>query len=213
MLRTLSIEYILYAVPAILIAMTLHEFAHGFVSYKFGDDTPLYQGRLSLNPLHHIDPIGFLSLLLFGFGWAKPVQVNPYKYRDSKNGMIWTALAGPLMNFLISFISMFLWVMLIKFTEFSSNPIITYLQGFLSTSVTLNIGLGIFNLIPIPPLDGSKILLGLLPEELYFKLMGYERYLSLLLIILLFTGILSVPLSRSVSSIIDLYIQIFTPLM
>lgn len=206
-MRNLTVEYLIYAIPAIIIGMTIHEFCHGYVSYKFGDDTPLEQGRLSLNPVHHIDPWGFLSLLLFGFGWAKPVQVNPYRYRDSKSGMMWTALAGPISNFVIAFISVFLYMAVIRFGSYG-NSIYSGLLQFFSICASINVGMGIFNLIPVPPLDGSKILLGLLNEETYFKVLNYERILSLGLMLLLFSGVLNSALFHARGVFLDAFSNI-----
>lgn len=187
-MANLTVEYLLYAIPAIVIGMTIHEFSHGYVSYKLGDDTPLEQGRLSLNPFHHIDPWGLLALLLFGFGWAKPVRVNPYHYRNGKSGMMWTAVAGPLSNFIIAFISVFLYFFIIKVNGIYASDVSISLMRFFSISANINIGMGIFNLLPIPPLDGSKILLGILDEETYFKFLNYEYIISIALVLVLATG-------------------------
>lgn len=207
-MRNLTIDYLIYAIPAIIIGMTIHEFSHGYVSYKFGDDTPLEQGRLSLNPIHHIDPWGFLSLLLFGFGWAKPVQVNPYRYRDSKNGMMWTALAGPISNFILAFISTFLYYVVIKVSGFHVSGVTGALITFLSMLASINVGMGIFNLIPIPPLDGSKILLGIFNEETYFKILHYEQILSIGLMLLLFSGVFDGALVHARSVFLDAFSNI-----
>lgn len=194
---------LIYSIPALLIALTLHEFAHGWVSDKLGDPTPRRNGRLSLNPLHHLDPLGTLSLFLFHFGWAKPVMVNPNYYQNKKQGMVNVALAGPMMNFILAFISIFSYYGIIKLLRLDLLPvnivpvrvIFDYLLGFLPFLLSYNLGLGIFNLIPIPPLDGSKFLNALLPEQLYFSIMRYERYFAPILILLLYTGLLSAPLN------------------
>lgn len=182
---------LIYTVPAVLIAIVLHEWAHGYLSYRLGDPSPKEEGRLSLNPLHHLDPIGTLCLLLFHFGWAKPVQVNPYYYKDKRMGMMLTALAGPLMNLLTAFIMIVFCVLMEKFIPFYTlyrNPILFYLFTLFMYTAIMCIGLGVFNLIPIPPLDGSKILLSILPEDTYFAMMRYEHYGSFLLILLLACG-------------------------
>lgn len=194
---------LIYSIPALLIALTLHEFAHGWVSDKLGDPTPRRNGRLSLNPLHHLDPLGTLSLFLFHFGWAKPVMVNPNYYQNKKQGMVNVALAGPMMNFILAFISIFSYYGIIKLLRLDLLPvnivpvrvIFDYLLEFLPFLLSYNLGLGIFNLIPIPPLDGSKFLNALLPEQLYFSIMRYERYFAPILILLLYTGLLSAPLN------------------
>ncbi len=202
-MNDLSLDNLIYLLPAVLIALSLHEFAHGWVSYKLGDPTPKAEGRLTLNPLSHIDPFGTVSLLLFGFGWAKPVMVNPQYYKDRKSGMIWTAVAGPLMNFFVAFICMMIAGLILKLFMYSSNDIVQYLYVLMLITAQLNIGLGIFNLIPIPPLDGSKILAGMLPEDLYFKLMQYENIIGILLLVVLYAGILNGPLYHARSLIFE----------
>ncbi len=179
----------LYSIPAVLIAIILHEYAHGFVSWKLGDPTPEVDGRLSLNPLNHLDPIGTLCLLVFHMGWAKPVQINPNYYKNPKLGTVLVSLAGPVTNFIIAFISMFGLVKVV-YSGIIDGPIY-YILMYL---VVINIGLGIFNLIPIPPLDGSKVLSAVLPERLYFGYMKYERYFMLLLLAMVYFGILSTPI-------------------
>lgn len=207
-MRNLTVEYLLYAVPAIVIGMTVHEFAHGYVSYKLGDDTPLEQGRISLNPFRHIDPWGFLSLLLFGFGWGKPVRVNPYYYRDSKNGMIWTALAGPISNFILAFVSVFLYYLVVKAGGVYASDVSVSLLRFFSMSAGINLGMGLFNLIPVPPLDGSKILLGIVNEDMYFKILDNERIFSVILILLLVTGMLDGVLVHGVDAFSEVFANI-----
>lgn len=184
------VSELIYTLPAVLIALVLHEWAHGYVSYKLGDPSPKLEGRLTLNPLKHLDPMGALCLLLFHFGWAKPVMVNPYYYKNKKMGMSLTALAGPTMNFILAFLAILLLGLGVKFFAMLvyTNPIISYLFQVIRYTAILSIGLGIFNLIPIPPLDGSKILFAILPEETYFKLMQYERYGFIILILFLYAG-------------------------
>lgn len=190
------IDTLIYAAPATIIAMTAHEFAHSFVSYKLGDETPKREGRLSLNPLKHIDPFGALCLAIFHFGWAKPVQVNPGAYKNPKRGMALTALAGPLMNFLITFLAMFFMGILSKLGNHASLGVIgNYLYILLYYLSILSTGLGIFNLIPFPPLDGSKVLGAVLPERLYFKIMEHENAGILILFVLLYLNVLDMPLA------------------
>lgn len=190
---------LLYTIPAVVIAISLHEAAHGLMSYKLGDPTPKKDGRLSLNPLKHFDPLGTLCLIFFHFGWAKPVMVNPYYYKNKKQGMVLVALAGPFMNFLIAFISIFSITLIAKLTLL--NGLWIYLFFFLMYLATINIGLGIFNLVPVPPLDGSKVLGAILPSDKYFKYMQYEQYGMIILVILLFAGILDKPFSLASSSL------------
>ena len=195
----LDLNTLIYVVPAIIITVTLHELAHGWVSYKFGDPTPKLDGRLSLNPLRHLDPIGTIALLLVGFGWAKPVHIDPRYYKDAKTGIVWTAFAGPLMNFIIAFAAIFLFNLLLKVpvSIFSSKimiQIFIYLVVLMQYIALISLGQAIFNLIPLPPLDGSKILYGVLPDSVYFNIMKYENWLSLILFLVLFSGILDGPL-------------------
>ena len=195
----LDLDTLIYVVPAIIITVTLHELAHGWVSYKFGDPTPKLDGRLSLNQLHHLDPIGTIALLLVGFGWAKPVHIDPRYYKDAKTGIVWTAFAGPLMNFIIAFVAIFLFNLLLKLpvSIFSSKimiQIFIYLVVLMQYIALISLGQAIFNLIPLPPLDGSKILYGVLPDSVYFNIMKYENWLSLILFLVLFSGILDGPL-------------------
>lgn len=204
---------LIYIIPAVAVAFSLHEFAHSYTAYKMGDTSQKTSGRMSLNPLNHLDPIGTISLVLFGFGWAKPVQINPYNFHDRKNGMVWSAVAGPLMNFLVAFISVFLSVVLLKTEWAFSNSFTEYLYLFLYYSAIMNVGLGIFNLIPVPPLDGSKVLLGILNEETYFKILQYERYLSLALLVLLFTNVLDGPLMHARSTIINAFFNLSVALL
>lgn len=184
------IEY-LYIIPAALIAIIFHEMAHGYVSYWLGDPTPKEYGRLSLNPLKHIDPVGILCLIFFRVGWAKPVMINPKYYKNEKWGIALVSLAGPLMNFLLAFISIFFMVLIAKF---SSVIFLTkYLSTFLLQLAVINIGLGVFNLIPLPPLDGSKIIGAILPEEAYYQYMKYQKYGTLfMLIIIILINILTI---------------------
>ncbi|MEG0842407.1 MAG: site-2 protease family protein [Erysipelotrichaceae bacterium] len=202
-----------FLLPAVLIALTLHELAHGFVSYKLGDPTPKQEGRLSLNPFAHLDPFGTLCLIVFGFGWAKPVMVNPNYYKNPKVGMVLTAIAGPLTNFLIAFVCLLLDVLMIRFNLAYSNNFSFYIYNLLLVTSQISIGLGVFNLIPIPPLDGSKVLFALLPEQLYFKFMQYERYISVALIFVLYLGVLDAPLMMIRNGIANGLLNIVYPLV
>ena len=185
-----------------LICITLHELSHGLVAYRLGDDTAKHAGRLTLNPLKHLDPMGLLMMLVFHFGWAKPVPVNMLKFKDPKRGMALTALAGPGCNLLITTVFLFLYGLLLR--PLSGNAFGKTVLELLELTAYISLGFCIFNLIPVPPLDGSKILFSVLSDETYWKLMQYERYGSIILIILVWTGILGKPLSRLIQSSFEL---------
>ena len=187
----------LFSVPILIISLTLHEISHGLASYMLGDKTAKYNGRLSLNPLKHIDWFGFLMLLVAGIGWAKPVPVNMHGFKDPKKGMAITALAGPLMNILLVFVSLVLYAFGILFNW---NE---YIMVFLFISARYNAVLAMFNLLPIPPLDGSKVLFAFLPQKHYFKLMAYEQYGMILILILAFTNMSSKIISVGVDNLIN----------
>lgn len=172
------------SIPGLLLALSMHEFAHGYAAYKMGDNTAKYSGRLSINPFDHLDPIGTLCLLLFRFGWAKPVPINPYNFRNQRKGIIIVSLAGPFMNFLIALVSAFVIAAFDAFVPVSK--ISEFLVMVLYYCELLNIGLMVFNLIPIPPLDGSKVLLELLPyryRDFFYRIERYSTILLLLIIV------------------------------
>jgi Zn-dependent protease len=179
-LFTTDLITIVLRIPALLIAITFHEFAHARMAYHFGDSTAKDYGRMSLNPLKHLDPIGTLMILLVGFGWAKPVPINPYRFRSYRSGMLWVSFAGPLANFLLAFVSLFLFYALAGLNVGAS---IVY--QLVSIVVQLNILLGVFNLIPIPPLDGSKILTALAPRSMAGFFRQIEPYAPILLLFLI----------------------------
>ncbi len=187
------LKEMLYIVPAILLAITGHEFAHGFVSYRLGDPTPKREGRLSLNPLAHLDLVGTLCLLLFGMGWAKPVQINPASYKNRRVGTVLVSLAGPFMNYLMAFAGMLLFAW--AASEGHDGIWFLYLAS-------INVGLGTFNLIPIPPLDGSHVLEELVPgiREIYARI---GRFAMPLLFLCLYTGILRKPLDFANNAVIE----------
>ncbi len=184
----------LLRLPIIFLAITVHECAHGYVAYLLGDRTAKMYGRLSLNPIHHMDLMGAICMLLFGFGWAKPVPVNPQYFKNPKGGMSLVGLAGPVSNFLMALIFSVLYGLMFRFFPNSTSFIMEFFTSLFAVGIMLNIGLGIFNLIPIPPLDGSKILAFFLPNRWYYKLMEYERYAMPVLMLLLFVGLLDTPL-------------------
>ena len=200
MLENLT-DYI-YIVVAALFAIILHEIAHGLVSTWLGDPTPKRQGRLSLNPLKHLDPIGTLCLILFHVGWAKPVVVNPDYYKNKKRGMALVALAGPLMNFLLAIFSIIIMAIFVKVNAYSNVLIIIY--NFLLYFSVINLGLGLFNLIPIPPLDGSRILGAFLKDDTYEQYMKYERYGFIIIAILLALSSLRGNGTSFISELVDI---------
>jgi Zn-dependent protease len=183
----MQIVEMLVALPAILIALTFHEYAHGKVADLLGDDTPYYQGRLTLNPLPHIDWIGFAMLFIFHFGWAKPVQVNPNNFRNVgyKKGMMLVSLAGPVMNLLLALAGLVILKVLWPYQLSEWGRLST---AIISPLVSINIILAAFNLIPLPPLDGSKVLAGLLPDAGARLMYSLEQYGPLLLLLLIMTG-------------------------
>lgn len=202
------IAYILSAIVVIFLTLPIHEFAHGFAASKLGDPTPRYQGRLTLNPFAHIDYIGALCILLCGFGWAKPVQVNARYFNSPKRDMAITAFAGPLSNIIVAFISLLILNTVILFSSVINVTVFMFLYTFLFYIAQINIGLAVFNLIPIPPLDGSRLLSAFLPDRLYYKLMQYERILFYVVLALIITGVLDVPLSAASNAILGGLIKI-----
>ena len=183
----------IYLIPAVLLSLSFHEFSHGYVAFKLGDPTAKQAGRLTLNPLAHIDPLGTLGMLIFRFGWAKPVPVNVMYFKDRKKGMAITAAAGPISNLLLAFLCLLLFVPVLVYAGWTAVG--SYAANFLYIMVMINVGLAVFNLLPISPLDGSKILYAVLPNKIYFSIMRYERYFQPVLFLLLWTGLLSRPIS------------------
>lgn len=188
-------------------AISVHEFSHGFVAYKLGDPTAKSMGRLTLNPMAHLDPLGALMMVFCRFGWAKPVPVNPYYFKEPKKDMALVAVAGPLSNMLLAFLSYTIWaimyVLAIKFGV-AGNAVVGFVLDLLVACAVLNICFAVFNLIPFPPLDGSKILFSVLPNHIYNKLLTYERYGTIVLIVLSFSGILGKILGVVINPFISL---------
>lgn len=179
----------LYMLIPIILALSVHECAHAFVADKMGDPTARISGRMTMDPTSHVDILGFLALLFFGFGWAKPVPINPMNFKKRKLGMILVSLAGPLSNLILAIIFSILYKFVAPMFD------ILALYYILQYGVIINISLMIFNLIPVPPLDGSKILASLLPYKYEAKFYEYERYLYIILIVLLITGVIGIILS------------------
>lgn len=179
-----SLRSIALMLPAIVLGLTFHEYAHGLAAYKLGDNTARSQGRLTINPAAHVDPVGLILLFLAGFGWAKPVPINPLNFKgDMRRGVLLVSLAGPATNLLLAIAAAIIWGALAGLKLPYFNDIMMYM-------IQINVVLAIFNLIPVPPLDGSKILAGILPgrQEWLYKM---EAYGMIILIVLIFTGAIS----------------------
>ena len=195
---------LLLSVPAVLIAITVHEFGHAFAAYKLGDDTPVRQGRLSLNPFDHIDPLGIAMLLFAHIGWGKPVEIDPRNYNRNisvEKADAIVSFAGPLMNFITAIIFALIYCAIIKFAGagFLLNKVGTIIIAIVASIITMNIGLGVFNLIPLPPLDGSKIFLPILPRNAKIWFIDNQQIFYFIFLIIWITGIAG----RLISPLID----------
>lgn len=188
---------------AVLLCLTVHETCHGLAAYALGDPTARRAHRLSLNPLRHIDWFGLLMMFAAGFGWAKPVPVNPNYFKKPKQGMALTALAGPVSNFLLALLTLLAARIFCDVAAYSEAN--QRILDFLLMVAVLSIGLGLFNLVPIPPLDGSKVLFAVLPDRAYDWLMRNERYGMLLLFALVFFDVGSNALSKTIQWVFDLF--------
>lgn len=181
--------------PPLLLALTIHEFAHGFVAFRLGDPTAQQAGRLTLNPLKHLDPLGTIAFFFIKFGWAKPVPVNPAYFQNPKQAMLWVGLAGPASNFILAVVSAIMakaiWLLasVLPYST-AAEAILVPFNGMIIASVWINLVLGILNLIPIPPLDGSRILTGLLPNNIAISYLRLERYGFIVILLLAVTGVL-----------------------
>ena len=191
---------------AVLLCLTVHETCHGLAAYALGDPTARRAHRLSLNPLRHIDWFGLLMMFAVGFGWAKPVPVNPNYFKKPKQGMALTALAGPVSNFLLALLTLLAARIFCDVAAYSETN--QRILDFLLMVAVLSIGLGLFNLVPIPPLDGSKVLFAVLPDRAYNQLMRYERYGMLVLFALVFFDVGSSALSNAIRWVFDLFCRV-----
>lgn len=201
-----SLTGLIAGLPGLVIALVIHEYAHAKAADVMGDFTPRMTGRLTLNPMAHIDPIGLIMLLVVRFGWAKPVMINARNFRNWRQGELLVAVAGPVANLLVAFISLLAMAVLFKLGMFSEG-----VRLVLSMMVLFNINFAIFNMLPLPPLDGSKVLMVLLPGRLAYKLMSLERYSFIILIFLMMTPFLTmilIPLQRLVLGIFNLIIGV-----
>ena len=211
----IDLKTFLLSLPIILIALVVHEVSHGYIAMKLGDPTARNLGRLTLNPLKHLDPIGTICMVFFHFGWAKPVPINTRYFKKPKRDMALTALAGPVSNFILGFFGILVYRILYAiFTNVAGPTTPDLAINVMNTTLNffymfgfLNVSLGVFNLIPIPPLDGSRILLVFLPTKAYFAVMKYERYIMIGFFVLLFVGrrvgFIFSPISTLVGWIID----------
>jgi len=193
---------ILIRVPIVLLSLSIHELAHGFVSYKLGDPTPKMQGRLTLNPLAHLDLWGTILMILTRFGWAKPVQINPMYYKNRTRGMAITAAAGPLSNFLMATVGVFL---IVLFNELALRDFVYIAREF----TAVNLSFMIFNLIPFPPLDGFKIAGLFIPKKIYYTILQYEQYIMIALMVLCVNNVFSEFIGNGVNTIYRWLVRLF----
>lgn len=188
----------LYILPGILIGFSFHEFAHAIAAYFMGDDTAKKAGRLSIDPRDHIDILGFLSFMIAGFGWAKPVPINPWKFKNRRLGTIIVSLAGPFTNFIIAFLSVCLYYTLI-IAGYNNDIVSTLIQS----TIWVNVILCVFNLLPVPPLDGSKILASFFPSSLEAKFYQWEQYSNIILLVLILSRSLRYILSPMATFLLE----------
>ena len=195
------LNIVLSVVPSLL-CITFHEVSHGYVAYRLGDTTAKDAGRLTLNPLKHIDPMGLLMMVVFKFGWAKPVPVNMMRFRSPKRGMALTALAGPVSNVLLALVFLFLYGLLYR-----ALYSVQFLLEMIWLTAYISLALAIFNIIPVSPLDGSKVLFAFLPDRAYMTLMRYEKYGMLVLFVLVWLGVGNNILSEGIYRVYELLVN------
>ena len=185
----------------------IHEFAHALIAHKLGDDTAKLSGRLTINPLAHIDPIGALMIMLVGFGYLKPVPVNPRNFKNPKGGMALTALAGPVSNLIMAFLFTLCYCAVFRFSTGAAGTFAYSIAYFFMYAAQVNISLAVFNFIPVPPLDGSRIISVIIPEKYYFGIMKYERYIVLGVMALVLIGALDTPMALASGAISKLFLR------
>ncbi|MGI6161336.1 MAG: site-2 protease family protein [Christensenellales bacterium] len=195
---------VLYLLPALLIGLSFHEFAHAWMAVKMGDDTPRFMGRLTIDPLKHIDPIGALMLLVAGFGWAKPVIVNPRNYRNYRKGQILVSIAGVTMNFVLAFLFTAAYAFMVYL---NIQSMVAY--RIISNIIVVNIVLMVFNLLPVPPLDGYNLLRGFASHRMYGFFSFCDRYGTWILILFLISGVGRSIISTVTGGILSLLLSLF----
>lgn len=216
-LSTGKLVSLLLTIPGVLLAIGIHEFAHAWMAVKLGDDTPSLQGRMSIDPLKHIDIIGLLMLLFVGIGWGKPVQINSNnfkeKYRD--NGEAIVSLAGPVANFILALILAIMLGLMYKFTptNFLISTVGSVIYTMIQAGILINIGLGVFNLIPLPPLDGSKIFIRFMPYNIRNWIYDHEQWFYIVFLVLWITNLSSIIITPIMDGIYDLIMKIVTLLL
>ena len=183
----------LITVCAVILALSVHELCHGLVAYKLGDPTAKNAGRLTLNPLAHLDPLGLVCMVLFRFGWAKPVPIDMRYFRHPRRGMAIVAAAGPVSNLIFGTLCVFCYYLLVLYAP--ATAFLSAMATFFATLTVLNVGFAVFNLLPVPPLDGSRVVGLFLPQKWYWKIMQYERYIQVVVMLLLYLGVLTRPLA------------------